>query len=136
IDGFNLLMTIEAALAGGAVLGCRDGCFRDAASLHGSWRRVCETAPALDRVGEALAEMGTSAAHWLLDRPVSNSGRLRDHILEHARARSWPWTAETASDVDARLAASDRLVVSADSAVLDRAGRWLNLARLVVVRLV
>ncbi len=134
IDGFNLLTTVEAALAGGVVLGCRDGCFRDVASLHGTWRRVVETDVALDRVGERLAALGVGAATWLLDRPVSNSGRLKERIAAHGRRRGWPWSAETERDVDARLGASAEVVVTADGAVLDRAERWLNLARLVVER--
>ena len=36
IDGFNLLISIEAALGDGVILRCRDGCFRDIASVHGS----------------------------------------------------------------------------------------------------
>src|SRR5262245_708567 len=43
IDGFNVLTTIEAALAGGVLLRGRDGCTRDLASMHGTWRRVDET---------------------------------------------------------------------------------------------
>src|SRR5436853_428421 len=38
IDGYNLLTTIEAALGGGVILGCRDGTFRDMASIHGTYR--------------------------------------------------------------------------------------------------
>ncbi len=36
IDGFNLTITIEAALGGGVVLLCRDGCVRDLSSLRRS----------------------------------------------------------------------------------------------------
>ena len=38
IDGFNVLLTIEAALSGGVLLSCRDGCHRDMASVHGTYR--------------------------------------------------------------------------------------------------
>ena len=43
IDGFNVLTSIEAALSGGVILHSRDGCYRDMASMHGSYRRVEET---------------------------------------------------------------------------------------------
>jgi hypothetical protein len=29
---------VEAALAGGVILACRDGAYRDMASIHGTWR--------------------------------------------------------------------------------------------------
>ena len=44
IDGFNVLTTIEAALGGAVVLRGRDGCDRDLLGLHGTYRKVGETA--------------------------------------------------------------------------------------------
>ena len=59
IDGFNLILTLESALGGGIVLGGRDGCYRDLASVHGTYRRVEETRPALDLSTRLLADLGT-----------------------------------------------------------------------------
>ncbi len=134
IDGFNLLTTIEAALAGGVVLRCRDGCFRDMASVHGTWRRVDETTPALEKIGVEVERLGASGTHWLLDQPVSNSGRLKRSILEYGERRGWSWCVDTVRDPDPVLRRSAAIVVSADSGVLDHAARWLDLARLVVER--
>ncbi|MDO8540631.1 MAG: DUF434 domain-containing protein [Opitutaceae bacterium] len=36
LDGYNLLISLEAALGGGVLLLGRDGCVRDLASLHGT----------------------------------------------------------------------------------------------------
>ena len=47
IDGFNVLTTIESPLGGGVVIHCRDGTYRDIAGVHGTYRRVVETTPAL-----------------------------------------------------------------------------------------
>ena len=47
IDGYNILTTLETALSGGAIFLCRDGCVRDMASIHGTYRKVEETIPAL-----------------------------------------------------------------------------------------
>ncbi|MBW3541226.1 MAG: DUF434 domain-containing protein [Planctomycetes bacterium] len=128
IDGFNVLTTIEAALSGGALLKCRDGTVRDLASMHGSYRKVEETRPALEHVGEVLERLRPRSCRWLLDRPVSNSGRLAKLIRETAADRGWNWDADTLDDVDGALIASPAIVASADSAVLDRAARWFNLA--------
>lgn len=134
IDGFNVLTTVEAALAGGVILHARDGCFRDMASMHGSWRRVAETAPAVELVGRSLAPFRPATVTWFLDQPVSNSGRLRQLMRGIARDQDWNWQVELVPDVDRVLLASPDGVAlaSADSAVLDRAGPWLNLARHVV----
>ena len=132
IDGFNLLTTIEAALCGGVLLKGRDGCIRDMASMHGSYRKVIETTPALELIGGFLSECGISNARWWLDRPVSNSGRLRTIMNDLAGARGWDWSIELVADPDAVLAESPEIVVSADSLILDRCGRWCSLARAIV----
>src|SRR6266702_7422173 len=52
VDGFNLIITIEAALSDGVLIHCRDGCIRDLSSVHGSYRSVNETADAIIMIGE------------------------------------------------------------------------------------
>jgi hypothetical protein len=84
IDGFNLIITVEAALAGGVLLACRDSCVRDLSSVHGSYRSVEETARAINLIGEALAPHRPRSVTWLLDKPVSNSGRLAQQIASIA----------------------------------------------------
>jgi hypothetical protein len=132
LDGYNVLTTIEAALAGGVLLLAHDGTLRDMASMHGSYRKVQETVPALDLLGEALARLGVAEAVWLLDRPVSNSGRLKRLMEGRAAAAGWPWRVELVADPDRILAESPHVVATADSAILDRCSAWLNLAREVV----
>ncbi|HZZ77989.1 MAG TPA: DUF434 domain-containing protein, partial [Gemmataceae bacterium] len=118
IDGFNLILTLESALGGGVVLACRDGCYRDLASVHGTYRRVEETRPALTLAAHWLDEWGVGPCCWLLDAPVSNSGRLAEMI----RATSPTWTAEVVPDPDAVLIAGEGVIATADAGVLDRCG--------------
>jgi hypothetical protein len=134
IDGFNLLTTIEVALAGGVILAARDGCYRDIASIHGTYRRVEETRPAILAVGQTLSGLAPAQCAWYFDSPVGNSGRVKAIVLDIAREMSWLWLVELVRDPDAILIQSDSIVVTADSAILDRCGRWLNLVREVVSR--
>lgn len=132
IDGYNVLTTIEAALAGGVILEARDGCYRDLASMHGTFRQVEETTPALLLIGQTLERAGPAACAWLLDSPVSNSGRLAGRMREMAAERGWPWTVEMVTSPDHVLTHTDQIVATADSVVLDRCRQWVNLARAVV----
>jgi hypothetical protein len=132
LDGYNVLTTVEVALGAGAVLVARDGCFRDMASMHGTYRKVAETVPALNAIGDALAELRVARAHWYLDKPVSNSGRLATTIRALARQRDWPWEVTLVLDPDSLLAAATAPIATADSGILDRCDRWFNLARCVV----
>lgn len=130
LDGYNVLTTLEAGLSGGVILSGRDGCYRDMASMHGSYRKVAETRPAIQLLGELLAEWQIAAAHWLLDQPVSNSGRLKTVLRETSLQQRWNWQVELVSNPDAVLARVDQTVATSDSQILDQARRWLNLARL------
>ncbi len=128
IDGFNLLTTVEAALGGGLLLHCRDGCLRDMVHRGGTWRRVEETHRALEELGAFLEASVVGPCRWLLDQPVSNSGRLAALLRDLAEGRGWSWEVELVPDPDPLLAEAPVPIVSADRAILDRLPRWVNLA--------
>jgi len=134
LDGYNILMVLEAALGGGVVLVGRDGCCRDVLGIHGSYHRVQETEPALRLVGDLTGAYGVAGCRWWLDEPVSNSGRLKALILQVAAAQGWAWQVELAMNPDNTLARSPQIVATADSAILDRCLCWVNLARAIVTR--
>jgi hypothetical protein len=134
VDGFNLVITLEAALSGGVLVVGRDGCVRDLSSVHGSYRAVEETERAVLLAGEALAALAPASVLWLLDRPVSNSGRLAGRVRTVAAERGWPWRVEVEFNPDREIVNSRRVAVTSDSNVLDGVERWLNLGRLVVER--
>ncbi len=130
IDGFNVLMTIEVALSQGVVLLARDGCYRDLASVHGTYRRVVETEPALTCLTHELRSV--PRCRWLLDQPVSNSGKLATLIRAEAERCALDWSVELVPDPDQLLKQTSVPIASADSAVLDACGPWVNLARQVI----
>jgi len=132
IDGYNVLITIEAAMSGACVFKGRDGCFRDLASIHGTYRKVTETIPAVQLIGEFLKEHNAGNCLWLLDSPVSNSGRLKTLIGELARKNEWEWDIELLPSPDAKLIKTDLTAASSDSVVLDGCKRWVNLARAII----
>lgn len=126
VDTLNQLVTVERGLAGGAVLRGRDGALRDVAGVHGSWRRSDRTAEALDRMSRAL---GPRAVTFVIDAPVSNSGRLAGLVRDRAAGRAWE--VELAHPADARLlalGAEGWVVATADAGLLDRCPAWFGLA--------
>jgi hypothetical protein len=127
IDGFNVLITTEAALSGGIVLIGNDGWTRDIASIHGSYRRVEQTPRAIELLGAVLADAGVASARWLLDRPVSNSGRLAELLRAHAEQNELAWTVELVDDPDGVLAETEAVAATSDGWILDRARRSCDL---------
>jgi hypothetical protein len=138
VDGYNLLITVESALADGLVLGARDGCYRDLASIHGTYRKVEETLPALRLIAAQLNDLRPTRVDWYLDTPVSNSGRSKALLADVVESLSTPngssptWNIELQNNPDALLRGYDGVTATSDSAVLDACGRWLNLARHIV----
>lgn len=134
VDGFNLIITVEAAMSRGLLIRARDECIRDLASVHGSYRSVEETEKAIHLVGEVLESMRPQSVLWLLDRPVSNSGRLAQRIRAEAEKFDWPWMVETAFNPDKLIQDSDRIAITSDSTILDNTARWLNLNHHLITR--
>lgn len=126
VDGFNLLITVEAALGGGLIMVCRDACTRDLASVHGTYRSVLETEEALHLIGKTLQSLAPASVLWLLDRPVSNSGRLAQTLREAAALHGWPWRVEVVLNPDADIPTTGRIAITSDSSILDRVARWVN----------
>jgi len=134
IDGFNIIITTEAALSGGVLIRGRDGCVRDMSSVHGSYRSVAETEEAIRLIGETLFDAKPASALWLLDRPVSNSGRLAQRIREIAEEHNWPWNVEVVMNPDKVLRSSDQIAVTSDSNVLDGVRGWINLGETLITQ--
>jgi hypothetical protein len=104
------------------------------ASIHGSYRKVEETLPALRMIGQYLQGIAPRKCIWWLDRPVSNSGRVSRIIQELAMGEGWSWQTQLVSDPDPLLRQSSDVVITADSVILDGCSSWANLGAEIVAR--
>ncbi|HYD84711.1 MAG TPA: DUF5616 domain-containing protein, partial [Opitutus sp.] len=121
-----------SALAGGVVLLGRDGCCRDMASLHGTYRQVEETLRAAELIGTFAVTHHVTRCRWLLDRPVNNSGRLKTLLLDLAEKFNWPWDVELEFSPDTSLSQTTAIVATSDSVILDRCEQWCNAAHEII----
>jgi hypothetical protein len=127
IDGYNLLIGVEVALSQGFLFLSQDGCYRDIASIHGTYRKVEETLPALHLIADALHQLQVKEAIWYFDTPVSNSGRLKTILYELATAENLNWRIELVNNPDKTIAESQLTAISSDGWVLDHSKNWFNL---------
>jgi hypothetical protein len=127
IDGYNLLIITESMLSNGYILKGRDGAYRDLASIHGTYKKVEETLPALMNIADSLIELKIKKAIWYLDSPISNSGRLKTLMNELAHQYDWNWEIELVHSPDKTLVESSFPVISSDAWILDNAKNWFNL---------
>ena len=128
IDGYNVLITIEAALSDSFIFKGSDNCFKDIASIHGTYRKVTETIPAVELIGTFLEEAEITNVLWLLDSPVSNSARLKQLIAQTANQHNWNWQIELSQNPDKVLIETDSVAATSDGIILDNCKSWLNLA--------
>jgi len=132
LDGLNVLTAVETALGGGVILVGHDGCCRDVAGVFSNYHKVAETLPALRAIGRYTSQCGVSKCRWWLDKPVSNSGRLKRILQEMATEAGWPWELDLVADPDRVLATAAQIISTSDHAILDRCQRWFNLSREVI----
>lgn len=131
IDGFNIIISLEIAFSGSMLFSCMDGTVRDLAGLHGTYRLIPQTDKAIKALLAALEELRVLGAVIYLDRPVSNSGRLRERICSLAEGIPFGLDVEIRDSVDTLLK-SEPLVASGDAIILDRCDRWFDLTRYVI----
>lgn len=129
IDTLNLVILLESALGGGVLLKGMDGCYRDLASVHGTYRMVDQTGPLLRDFGAWLVDRGVVRVRWWIDQPVSNSGRLASLLREIGAETGWDWEAQTTPYVDREVAQAQGISISSDKVILRHCTRWSNAGR-------
>lgn len=131
IDGFNTIITLEVALSNSLIIKSMDETIRDLAGLRGTYSVIDKTEVAIKLIGEFLLEHKIKKAIFYLDRPVSNSGRLKMKILEMFEGLELQIEVENIDNVDSVLKSKEN-VVSSDTIILDNCISWVNLNRNII----
>lgn len=128
LDGFNIIIVLESLLSGAYIFRGADGCLRDLSSVHGTYRKVNQTLRSIELVAAFFQKSGARKLIWIFDKPVSNSGRIRQMVLDFARENHLNWEAELEFNPDRFLAEHAEIAVSSDGWILDHCRNWFNLA--------
>jgi hypothetical protein len=126
IDGFNTIITLEVALSNSLIIKSMDEAIRDLAGLRGIYSVIDKTEVAIKLIGEFLLEHKIKKAIFYLDKPVSNSGRLKMKILEILEGLEFQIEVWNIDNVDSVLKSKEN-VVSSDAIILDNCISWINL---------
>lgn len=126
IDGFNNIITLEVGLSNSLLLKSMDGTIRDLAALRGTYRLIDKTDTAIMLIGKVLESNEVGKAVFYLDAPVSNSGRLKQRIIELLNPFTFEVQVEVINNVDAVLEKLDNVITS-DAIILNKCVSWINL---------
>lgn len=127
LDGFNVVILLESLLSGAYLFKGTDGCFRDLSGVHGTYKRVNQTQKALELVALFFQKTEVHKLIWIFDKPVSNSGRIKQMILDFAVENNMDWEADLQFNPDQFLVENAEISVSSDAWILDHCKTWFNL---------
>ncbi|MDU5105770.1 DUF434 domain-containing protein [Clostridium sp.] len=131
IDGFNTIITLEVALSNSLIIKSMDETIRDLAGLRGTYSVIDKTEIAIKLIGYFLLEHRIKKAIFYLDKPVSNSGRLKMKILDIFKDTELQIEVENIDNVDSVLKSKEN-VVSSDAIILDNCISWINLNKYII----
>ncbi len=127
LDGFNVLILLESLLSEAYIFEGLDGCFRDLSGVFGTYKRVNQTQKVIELTASFFQKSQAEKLIWIFDKPVSNSGRIKQMIMDFANENNLNWIVELEFNPDKFLAENAEIVISSDAWILDHCKSWFNL---------
>ena len=134
IDGHNVLITIEAALSGRALVLADDGFIRDISGLSGSFRKSKVTETAIQLVLNVSKKWKPRKTLFLFDAPISMSGKLAREIRDRLNQANLPGDAVAVKVPEKILIGFPGVIASSDTAIIDRSEKVLDLAGYIITK--
>lgn len=133
LDGFNVLILLESLLSEAYIFEGIDGCYRDLSGVHGTYKRVNQTQKAIELIAAFFQKSQVEKLIWVFDQPVSNSGRIKEMILNFAKEKNINWNVELEFNPDKFLVEHAEIAVSSDAWILDHCKNWFNLISYLII---
>jgi hypothetical protein len=131
IDGYNVLITVEAIVAGKPVFLCDDGWVRDVSAVFGKHRITPLTHKALDEILSIFDSARPESVDFLYEKQVSWSGRLAELTRKKMEEKDIDGTAKTVAKVDSELKKRYDLIATSDRVIILKHFKVLDLPALV-----
>lgn len=133
IDGFNVVILLESLLSLAYIFKGVDNFYRDLSSVHGTYKKVQQTTRVIELIAHFYKESQPNKLHWIFDKPVSNSGRIKKMIEEFANNENLNWEVTLDFNPDKFIVESNEIAISSDAWILDNTNKNYNLIEYFVV---
>ncbi len=134
IDGHNVLITIEAGLSGRPLVLGDDGYVRDISGVSGSFKKTKRTEEAIQSIITVLKKWKPRQTLFLLDAPISMSGRLAEEIRDRLKRDNLLGDAMAVKVPEKILIGFPGIVATSDTDIIDRSKKVLDLAGYVITK--
>lgn len=127
VDGYNILITAEAVLAGTGVVRSMDGLMRDTSAVFSKYRFTEKTKAALKEIILALLEQRPASVLFIFDSQMSGSGELASYVRRKLSELGLRGDARTSNSSDAEIAGMDEITASSDGIIIDKVSRVVDI---------
>ncbi len=128
IDGYNVLITIEASLSGRSLILGDDGFIRDISGLSGNFKKTEKSVEALQLILRTLKKAKPSHTLFLFDAPISKSGRLALEVRNLLKIENLSGDAMAVNVPEKILIGFPGIIATSDTAIIDRSPKIFDLA--------
>ena len=136
IDGYNVIITIEAGLSGRPLILGDDGFIRDISGLSGNFKKTERTEEALQLILGALKKVKPRQTFFLFDAPISMSGKLAQEVRDFLKKENLPGDARAAKVPEKILIGFPGVIATSDTAIIDQSKQVVDLAGSVIKKII
>lgn len=127
IDGYNVIITIEAGLSGNPLILGDDGFVRDISGLSGNFKKTERTEKALQWILDIVKRMKPRQTLFLFDAPISMSGKLAQEVRDLLKKENLPGDARAVKVPEKILIGFLGVIATSDTAIIDQSQQVIDL---------
>ncbi len=128
IDGYNVLITIEAGLTGRPLILGDDGFVRDISGVSGRFKKTGTTEKALQLIFDRLGWIKPRDTLFLFDAPISRSGALALEVRNGLKEKGLQGDAMAVNVPEKILIGFRGMIASSDTAIIEQSQKVFDLA--------
>jgi hypothetical protein len=134
IDGYNILITIEAGLSDRPLILGGDGFIRDISGLSGNFKKTERTEEALQLILDIVMRVKPRKTLFLFDSPISMSGELAQEVRDLLKKENLLGDARAVKVPEKILIGFPGVIATSDTAIIDQSKEVVDLAGDIIVQ--
>lgn len=128
IDGYNVLITIEAGISKRPLILGDDGFIRDISDVSKNYRKSQITLEALKLIFKTLNKIKPNYTLFLFDSPISRSGELAHEVRDFLKKERLSGNAMAIKVPEHILIGFKGIIATSDTAIINKSRKVVDLA--------